>query len=146
EMVVTAVVHVLLVRAVVIADPRTADLDDTGGELIDEPAVVRHEDQSTIVVPQSVDERLDRLEVEVVRRLVEHQHVRLLDLQPREHQPRGLTTRERAEGLLRRIAGEQHQAELTADVTAVLAGAEVPEPALRRRLDAIELLVVVLRE
>ena len=76
--------------------PSGRDLEDARGEARDEPAVVGDEDQRAVVLLEPRDQRLDRLEVEVVGGLVEHQHVGLLDAEPREHQPRRLAARERS--------------------------------------------------
>src|SRR5690349_24839106 len=52
-----------------------------GGQRIHEIAVVRDEDQSAVVGREHLFERLPRREIEVVRRLVEHEEVRPLQRQ-----------------------------------------------------------------
>ena len=47
--------------------------------LAHEELVVRHEDDAAVEALHAVGERGDRLEVEVVRRLVEDEHVRQYD-------------------------------------------------------------------
>jgi hypothetical protein len=47
------------------------------------PAVVRHEQQRTVIGLEPLFELLDRGEVEMVRRLIENQHIRASCLQQR---------------------------------------------------------------
>ena len=53
---------------------------------------------------QAVEQPLDRLDVEVVGRLVEHQHVVPAEHQLRQQEARGLAAGERLGGLQRRLA------------------------------------------
>src|SRR5262249_7853671 len=56
-------------------DDRSAvtDLDDLGGELFDEVAVVRDDDERAAVVFEGVEENVFRIEIEMVGGLVEQQ-------------------------------------------------------------------------
>ena len=56
---------------------------------------MRHEQDGARVVRERDFELLDRLDVEVVRRLVEHQHVHAARLEQRERCARPLAGRER---------------------------------------------------
>ena len=55
---------------VVLEDERARD------DRIEEIAIVAHDEQRAVVVGQPLLERFQRLDVEVVRRLVEHEQVR----------------------------------------------------------------------
>ena len=96
----------------------------------DEPAVVGDQDDRAFVGLQPLDEGLDRLQVEVVRGLVEDQHVGLVHGQPAKHEARGLAAGEVAQALLHVVAGEQHQPEVAAHEADGLVGAGLPRPAL----------------
>ena len=67
-------------------------------------------------------ERVDRFEIEVVGRLVEHEHVRLLQHDAAEEQPRGLAARQRVGRLQAFFAAEQHLAEQAVDVLRAASG------------------------
>jgi hypothetical protein len=92
--IVSAALEILGPGAREVVDALLRDLDDARRQLAHEPAVVGDEDQRALVGPEPLDEGLDRLEVQVVGRLVEHQHVRLLDHLACEDQTRGLATRQ----------------------------------------------------
>jgi hypothetical protein len=64
--------------------PRT--VDDLAGQRVHEVAVVRHEDQGAAVVRERLEQHFLRVEVEVVRRLVEQQQVRRVQQHLREGQ------------------------------------------------------------
>src|SRR6266540_7424531 len=59
-------------------------------EPLEEAAIVRDQQHRALVVGQSVFQLLDRLEVEVVRRLVEDQAIYAARLQHREHRAAAL--------------------------------------------------------
>ena len=61
-------------------------------------------------------EQLERLDVEIVGRLVEHEHVRRPGEEPRQHQAVALAARERADGRLRALARKQEVGEVADDV------------------------------
>ena len=67
--------QVLLEVARVGAQLAAVELDDAGGDAIEEAAVVGDDDDAALEVDQQLLEPLDGVEVEVVGRLVEQQHV-----------------------------------------------------------------------
>ena len=129
-MVVAAVVHVLLVRTAVVADAVRADLHDPVGQPAHEPAVVRDEHQRAREVLQPLHQGLDRLQVKVVGRLVEHEHVGRADHQAAEHQPRRFPTGKRAEPLVGVVAGEEDHPHPAAREARPLPLAVVADPRL----------------
>ena len=81
---------------------------------LEQPPVVADDEQRRRRIEH---ERLDRLagrDVEVVRRLVEQQHVRGHDPEQRELEPRPLAARERSDLLERVVAAEQEPGEVGA--------------------------------
>ena len=58
-----------------------------GDDVVDERAIVADEQERARPVDQHRLEQLERLDVEIVGRLVEHQHVRRPREQPRQQQP-----------------------------------------------------------
>ena len=90
-------------------------------------------------------ERVDRLEIEVVGRLVEHQHVRLLQHE-RQKSSRAVSPPDSASvGFSAFFAAEQHLAEQAVDVLARRVGIELVQP-LDRGHALLNLAGVVLRE
>ena len=79
EVVVAAACEILVVGPGVVVDAVLGDFEDPGRELRNEPPVVGHENQGAVVGVETGDQRLDSLEIEVVGRLVENQHVWLVD-------------------------------------------------------------------
>ena len=65
-----------------VEEPAAVDLDDPGGQPAEERPVVGDEDQRPAEPEQVVFEPADRLDVEVVRRLVQQQDVGLADQRP----------------------------------------------------------------
>ncbi len=107
--------EVIVVVAPVTLQLAVIDVEDAVDELVEEVAVVGdHQDRPRIAL-EIIAEPLERFEVEVVRRLVEHQEVGLGDEEPREvgphhpaaaHRPRfavevALAERQAAEDLFR---------------------------------------------
>ncbi len=76
------------------------------------------------IVLQRLLEQLERLDVEVVGRLVQHEHVGGLREQPREQQPVALAAREHAHRRIRALRREQEIAEVADDVAPSLAFAD----------------------
>ena len=74
--------------------------EDVRGDAVEEPAVVRDDEHAAGELEQRVLERAQRLDVEIVRRLVEQQHVAALEQRRREMQPAALAAGERADDLL----------------------------------------------
>ena len=69
-------------------------LQDPARHVVEEIAVVGHGDHRTLVLLEMLFEPVDRLGVEVVRRLVEQQHVGLLQQQAAQRHAAALTARE----------------------------------------------------
>ena len=65
-------------------------------DAVEEVAVVADEDDGAGIVAQHFLQHVERLEVEIVGRLVEHQQVRGLGQRARQHQPAALAAREHA--------------------------------------------------
>ena len=63
-------------------------------------------------------QRIDGFQIQVVGRLVEHQHVRLLQHDAAQQQPRRLTPRKRFGRFVALLAAEQHLAEQPVDFLA----------------------------
>ena len=88
----------LLEPARVVALPGDAlaavELQNPPGDVVQEVAVVRHGDHRALVLLEVLLEPVDRLGVEVVRRLVEQQHVGLLQEQAAQGHAAPLTARE----------------------------------------------------
>ena len=82
----------------------------------------------------------------MVRGLIEYQHVRPIERQPAEDEPRCFTARQGAHLLLTIVPREEHESHLPSDETTIPAGAEPPEPLLGRFLGVLEQLLVVLLE
>ena len=69
------------------------DEDEAIGGHLEHVAVVADDQDGAGIVVERLDERLARVDVEVVGRLVEDQHVRRLPRDQRQRQPRALATR-----------------------------------------------------
>ena len=92
-----ALLALAVVGAVVAAEDRqapVAQLPDARHGRIEERPVVRRDEQRPGPPAEVVLEPLERVEVEVVRRLVEQQQVRIGDDQPSERGPRLLAARQ----------------------------------------------------
>ena len=99
---------------------------------LEEPAVVRDEDHGRVDRRQQLLEPLDRLDVEVVRRLVEQQQVGLRRERARERGARQLAARERRERPVEVVVGEAEAADDAGRAVAPVVAARVLEPRLRR--------------
>ena len=84
-----------------------AHLDDAPGDLVQEVAVVRDNEDRALEVGERVLDRLARRDIEVIRRLVEDQEVRLRDDELRELEPVALAAREIADALAEVIGPKQ---------------------------------------
>ena len=79
-----------------VEQPAAVDLENPRGQRLQERAVVRHEQQRRRPAAQEIFQPADRVDVEMVRRLVEQQHVRLGDQRPRQQHAPLHAGRERA--------------------------------------------------
>ena len=87
--------EVLLDPAGQVAQPAVAEQRHLAvADPLEQVAVVRDDDERAGPAVEEVLERRERLDVEVVRRLVEEQHVRLVHEQPGQLQPAALTAGE----------------------------------------------------
>ena len=93
-----ALLALAVVGAVVAAErrqPAVAQLPDPGHGRVEERPVVRGDEQRAAAAPEVLLEPLERVEVEVVRRLVEEQQVRVGDHEPGQRGARLLAARQR---------------------------------------------------
>ena len=94
-----------------------------------------HQQQRAGILLQRLLEQLERFDVEVVGRLVEHDHVGGFREQPREQQAVALAAGEHAHGRLCALRGKQEVREVTHDVTAPIALADPVRVRAHRRRD-----------
>jgi hypothetical protein len=87
--------------------------------------VVAHQHHRALELVEGDAQRLARRQVEVVGRLVEEQQVGPLPDQHRQHQPRLLAARERADRLRHHLADEAERAEEVAQLLLARGRAEV---------------------
>ena len=100
-----AVLHVVELAAAAL------ELEHPGRDALEEPAIVRDEQHRAVEAVQLLLEPLERAEVEVVRRLVEQQQVRVRRERTRERGPGQLAARERLERTLELLVGEPEPAQ-----------------------------------
>ena len=140
--------HVRRVAALVAVDRAVGDLPGGGADGVEEPAVVGDDEQRAGARGQMPREPVDRLDVEVVGRLVEQQQLGRVEQQPRERDPPALAAGQRRDRRLEacREARERDAAEQTVEDVAegtvarpLVLGAAADE---RRadRLEAVELV------
>src|SRR3954451_25233720 len=103
--------RVLRPAAEIRVQPVVLDRDRARADRVEQRAVVRDEQQRALERAQRILERLARLEVEVVRRLVEDEHVRARGDEDRERHPPPLAAAQPVERLLGLLAGEQEAPE-----------------------------------
>ena len=103
-------VQIRLVVAAIIDHPAVADFDDAGRHPLHEVPVVAGEDDRPLVVQQGLGQRLDGIDVEMVARFVEDQHVVLAQQQPRQAEPGPLAAGQDRDRLLDVGAAEQQRA------------------------------------
>ena len=99
------------VAAEIVADLPVFQLPDAGGEFVDEIPVVRDEDERALVVLQRILEPFARVDVQMVRRLVEDEQVDLLVHQHAQPQPALLAAGEGADRLEHVLALKQIRAQ-----------------------------------
>ena len=91
------------------------DFDDLRREFLHEISIVRNEDQCSPVVLERLEQHVLRIEVEMVRRLVEQQRVRRPQQHARDREARTLAARQHAGFLVDVIAREEKAAQDVAD-------------------------------
>ena len=117
--------------------PFAVEVPDSGGDFFQQIVIVRDQEQRSLVLLQRDIQRVDGFQIEVVGRLVEHQHVRFLQHQLAEDQPRGLAARQRFGRLHSLVAHEQHLAEQAAQFFGARRGIDTAA-ASRERSDRAE--------
>ena len=94
----------------IVHDAAILDFDHGRGHRLHERAVVAREDHRAFIGDERLGERIDRLHVEMIARLVEHEHVEGAEQEPRHAEPGPLAARQHADPLLDRLAPEEHRA------------------------------------
>ncbi len=107
------------------------ELEHRRGHRLEEPAVVCDEDHAGIDRLQHLLEPLERLDVEMVRRLVEQQQVRLRRERTRERRACELAAGERAQRPVEVVVGEAQPAHDGRRAVAPVVPARMLEPSLR---------------
>ena len=77
----------LRVRPLEVLDPIRLEVPQPRRHLIDQIVIVRHQQHRSLIPLQRNIQRIDRFEIEVVRRFVKDQNVRLGQDQLAKHQP-----------------------------------------------------------
>ena len=108
--------EVIGVGAFEIFDAAAFEIPDARGDFVDHVVVVRDEQNGAIVFLQRDIQRVDGLEVKVVRGLVEHENIGLLQHQLAENDSRGFAAGKRFRRLQRVVAAEKHLAEQAAQL------------------------------
>ena len=135
--------HVLGPAADVGVQRLVLDRDGARADRVEQRAVVRDQQQRAGERLQRRLERLAALEVEVVGRLVEDQHVGAGVDEDRQRQPPALAAGQPVERLLGRLAAEQELAEQRARLVRLEAGGALGRLQHRARAGAAELLGVL---
>ncbi len=114
--------------------PAAAELEHGVRDRFEEPAVVRDEDDGGVERLELALEPLDALDVEVVRRLVQEQQIRVAGERARQRGARQLAARERVERAVEVGLGEPKPADDARRALSPGVAAGVLEPRLRRRV------------
>jgi hypothetical protein len=104
--------HVGGVPSLVLHDLARVDLPGAGADGVQEPPVVGHGDEGAAAGGQMAGQPVDRLDVEMVGRLVEDQQVDLRDQQRGERGPATFTTRQRSHRPIEHIRTQQRRDDL----------------------------------
>ena len=126
-------------------DRAVRDQPQAVGDEADQVRVVGHQHDRAGVGVERLHERLARVHVEMVARLVEEQHLRRLAAHEREQQARPLAAREAADLELGVVVAEAEAAQLGAQPRLVRVRQDAREQLQRRRRE-VELLGLVLGE
>src|SRR5581483_1200309 len=119
------------------------ELEHGGRRRLEEPAVVGDEDHGGVEADQRSLEPLEPLDVEVVRRFVQEQQIRVAGQRPRERRPRQLATGERLQATVELVLAEPEAAEGGERALAPGVAAGVLQPCLRLGVAAERILGVV---
>ena len=109
------------------------------------PRIVGDQDDRALVGSEGVEDLLARCRVEVVRRLIEEEHVRSGNHERRKRESRLLTAGEHRDGLVDVVAGEEELAEDVPKMRLIELGSGVRHvvPHARRIIEGLMLLRVV---
>ena len=112
-----ALAEVVVVAAVVFLDPAVG-LDDQGAghDVVEEGPVVADQQDRPLILDQQAFEQLQRLDVEVVGRLVQDQHVRRPGEQLGQQEPAPLAAGEELDQAPRPLGREEEVLEVADDV------------------------------
>jgi hypothetical protein len=115
-----AAAQVVVVVARPTRDAATVDFDDARRERAQEAAIVGDEHDAAGKIEQQFLEPVDRLDVEMVGRLVEQQHIRIEHERTRKQHAALHTTGLRGErGIFRQVEPRQHVRDAALDVPSV---------------------------
>src|SRR5580704_14460633 len=110
---------VFLVRALEVGDLVVAlEVPDAGCHLVDQIVIVSYQKDRSLITLQGNVQRVDGFQIQMVRGLVEHEDVRLLQHEFREEQPGGFATGKDVGGFRRFLALEEHLPQKAADLFA----------------------------
>ena len=84
---------ILLVRALEVFDASVLEMPDPRGHFLYQVMIVRHQQHGARLLLKGKVEGVNRFQVQVIRRFVKHQEIRLLKHEPAENQPRRLAAR-----------------------------------------------------
>ena len=119
------------------------ELEDRGADGLQEPAVVRHHDDRRVEREQGLLQPLERLDVEVVRGLVEQEEVGMRPERAGERGARELAAGERGELAVEVVLGEAQAPHHAGGAVAPVPAAGVLESRLGARVGVHDLLVAV---
>jgi photosystem II stability/assembly factor-like uncharacterized protein len=119
-------------RALEVLDGAVVEVPHARADFLEKVLIVGDQEYGAVELLERDVQGVDRLEVEVVRRLVEDEHVRLLEHHAAEEQPGGFAAGERVGGLVAFLAAEQHLPEQAVDVLPRRARIELVQPLDRR--------------
>src|SRR6266568_5850197 len=117
-----------LVSALEVLDFPVVEMPDARSNFVDDVVVVRDELYRAIIALQRNVECVDGFKIEMVRRLVEHEEIGLLQHQSAENQARGFATGEGCRGFHSIFAAEKHLSHQAAKFLLRSAGIKFPEP------------------
>ena len=110
------------------------DFDDAVAALVDEPAVMRDDEHRAVIAFEVIAEPVHRVHVEVVGRLIEQQHIGLLQNDTREVDARFFAAREQAELLRTHFLRNFQTVAHAVDLVVAVVAAEAFEPGFQLRV------------
>ena len=97
--------HHVVVSAGVGDDGLVIDVGDVGANAVEEVAIVRDDDQHAFVLVQKILQPVDRIEIEVVGRLVQQQRLRMSEERLRQQHADFLSARQLSTSCARALVG-----------------------------------------